>query len=613
MLVQTDSESDITDSESEFSESEEEDVENVAITFATEEDFDQIAANSQTGDSAEFVVVATADNNVAKPEESVSSDDHVSQDESSDVDDVPVVPVKKTQAKKKTVPAAKWNEVVDDNDEPLFDFDFKPHTTPGVSDAIDENCTVLEVFSSLFTDEIQDHLVKLINKFAAMKNQINNPPKKHSVAQTWVPVTKYELVKFIAVFTAMGLDKRPWVRDYWSQKSHLQTPWYAKLFSRSRFEAIFFTMLHAGDVGSIGKEKVEPFVNKLCENFQANFYPFQNLAIDEMVVKWKGRWKNKQYNPAKPAKYHIKTFGLCDSATGYAYNLLTYYGSQTSYNPDLNALGQSEKVFEYLLRPVGEGHHVFADRYYTTHNLITYLSEKKLFYTGTLMGNRKNFPPQLKQPIKHLESKYFRDDNGILACAWKDKKARKPVLIVSTRYTKGDIEVQNKHNVTKVKPLVIHEYNASMNGCDHLDQMISYYNNFDRQTKKWWKRIFVWILEDTQMNSYIIHTLSRPEGTKLSLKDFKEQLIQQLEEKAAHMYVPEQDVAPKGPGRRSVSISDRLSFKKHLIVHDESDRNCVVCSAPGKRKRTSFRCTCCDGKPYLHPKDCFYKYHTGNN
>ena len=41
---------------------------------------------------------------------------------------------------------------------------------------------------------------------------------------------------------------------------------------------------------------------------------FLNVAIDEMVVKWKGRWKNKQYNPtSKP--YHIKTFGVCDSAT----------------------------------------------------------------------------------------------------------------------------------------------------------------------------------------------------------------------------------------------------------------------------------------------------------
>lgn len=59
-------------------------------------------------------------------------------------------------------------------------------------------------------------------------------------------------------------------------------------------------MLHASDGESIGKEKIEPFVNKLCKSFQNAFYPYQNVSIDEMVVKWQGRWKCKQYNPNKP-------------------------------------------------------------------------------------------------------------------------------------------------------------------------------------------------------------------------------------------------------------------------------------------------------------------------
>jgi len=73
-------------------------------------------------------------------------------------------------------------------------------------------------------------------------------------------------------------------------------------------------MLHAGEVGTTGKEKIKSFINKLCEDFQSVFYSYQNLAMDEMVVKWKGRWKNKQYNPNKSVKYHTKTFSLCESA-----------------------------------------------------------------------------------------------------------------------------------------------------------------------------------------------------------------------------------------------------------------------------------------------------------
>ena len=58
-------------------------------------------------------------------------------------------------------------------------------------------------------------------------------------------------------------------------------------------------------------------MNKLIQNLQNAFYPYENVSIDEMVIKYKGRWKNGQYNAAKLSKYHIKTFGLCDSATGY--------------------------------------------------------------------------------------------------------------------------------------------------------------------------------------------------------------------------------------------------------------------------------------------------------
>ena len=58
------------------------------------------------------------------------------------------------------------------------------------------------------------------------------------------------------------------------------------------------------------------------------------------------------YNPSTPEKYHIKTFGLRDFHTGYAYNLLIYFGKETSDQQDVRE-GQSETIFKYLLRPLG--------------------------------------------------------------------------------------------------------------------------------------------------------------------------------------------------------------------------------------------------------------------
>jgi len=208
-----------------------------------------------------------------------------------------------------------------------------------------------------------------------------------------------------------------------------------------------------------------------------------------MVVKWKGRSKYKMYNPNKPEKYHLKSFGLCDSETGYAYNLLLYFGADTSYE-DFGDVGQSEKVFHALLGPLGSGHHVFADRYYTTHKLITYLIEKNTYYTGTLMSNRKNFPDEIKtMKLKHMETKCYRSSDGILLCLWKDKKARKPVIAVS--YAVKGNSVTNKRGKVTVKPTIIEDYNQSMNGCDRMDQMLSYYNVLNRKTITWLKRLFV--------------------------------------------------------------------------------------------------------------------------
>ena len=61
-----------------------------------------------------------------------------------------------------------------------------------------------------------------------------------------------------------------------------------------------------GEVGAAGKAKIESFLSKLVTKFLRALNPFKNLVIDERVVGWKGRWKYKQYNAAKPKKHHMK-------------------------------------------------------------------------------------------------------------------------------------------------------------------------------------------------------------------------------------------------------------------------------------------------------------------
>ena len=129
----------------------------------------------------------------------------------------------------------------------------------------------------------------------------------------------------------------------------------------------------------------------------------------------------------------------------------------------------------------------------TQHSLISYLTSKSFHYTGTLQTNHKNFPDNIKlqkgRRMKHLQRNY-RSESGILLVKWQDKKAKKPVVAISTKFVKNIVAVSSHHRGVREIPEIIHRYNLSMNGCDRLDQSVSYYSNIDRKTVKWWKRIF---------------------------------------------------------------------------------------------------------------------------
>ena len=68
----------------------------------------------------------------------------------------------------------------------------------------------------------------------------------------------------------------------------------------------------------------------LCEPRCNKIYaPERDLAIDESVIKFKGRVSFRQYMPSKPTRWGIKQFALCESKTGYALKFLTYLGKGT--------------------------------------------------------------------------------------------------------------------------------------------------------------------------------------------------------------------------------------------------------------------------------------------
>ena len=200
-----------------------------------------------------------------------------------------------------------------------------------------------------------------INLYAQKKRETNEG-NTSSRMKYMHDITMPELLKYLCVIIAMGLSPRPSVSDYWSDEGYLDNRWFRDLFTLKRFEAIHSSILHCGAPDAAGVQKVQPFVAQMVASFQANFYPFEGVSIDEMVIGWKGRFKHKTYNAKKPKKHHIKTYGLCDSATGYVYDILCYFGDETAVNDGLQDKSSAVKVFDTLLTHLGPGHHVYADR-----------------------------------------------------------------------------------------------------------------------------------------------------------------------------------------------------------------------------------------------------------
>lgn len=504
-----------------------------------------------------------------------------------------------------------WSEITGKNDDqPGKSFPFLPSRPSGVQNGVKTD-TEINSFQEMFTDEIIEYLCRMINEYGAVKCQMNVPVVKYKLYRNWSPVTASEICKFLAITISMGLNQRSSISEYWSRHPMYESPFYRNVMQRDRFVILYHTVLHISEPDSVGKSNIEPYLQQLVMQFQKSFYPYSQLSIDEMFVGSKRKFKYKQCDGSKPNKHHIQIHGLCDSVTGYVYAIQPYFGGQTACinsngnNPDL---GSSEEIFDSLLEGLGEGHHIFADQFYTTRKLVQDMNAKNMLYTGTLNISRDGFPTdgykkQLK--LKLRERQDFRSaTDDLLLTVWRDKKAKKPVVIVSTHAVNTDTIVVRRRQTVTV-PTILHDYNRSMSRCDNLEQMTSYYGHF-----KWYKKLFCWSLEVAQMNSYIIHKLGNDLPT-LTYKEYKQKLVMSLLEKAA----TSGDVGPPrkfstGSCRQPTNPIERLEQNKHLIDHVNKDRNCRVCSTAAKRRRTNFVCTGCSDQPYLHPTECFRKYHS---
>ena len=180
------------------------------------------------------------------------------------------------------------------------------------------------------------------------------------------------------------------------------------MMARSRFYHIL-RFLHFTDNNRMVDShdrlwKIRDLFEILRTNFAKFYNPSEHLAVDEVIVKFKGRVIFKQYISTKRKRFSIKMYKLCDSS-GYIYDMDVYLGKDRQRVAQ--HLTATHATVTNLTRKVeGVGHKLYMDNFFSSPDLYDDLIQKKIYCCGTVRLNRQGMPKELK--LKDTDS------NGVI-------------------------------------------------------------------------------------------------------------------------------------------------------------------------------------------------------
>ncbi|XP_065642425.1 piggyBac transposable element-derived protein 4-like [Hydra vulgaris] len=271
-------------------------------------------------------------------------------------------------------------------------------------------------FEAFVTDDLVDLIVEQSNLFAVQYRK-NNIIKDRSRVQKWIPLVRNDIRLYIAFILYRGILWKPTHAMYFSTNPLFDTPLIRKVLSFDRFCLI------------------EKFLHIVDNN--------------ESQLLWKSHLSWKQYIPSKRSRFGMKSFALCESATGYIWNCFLYTGKEMteSFAPDLKKYKyQATKIvitlMDYL---IGNGYCLHIDNWYTSYEICKVLLDHNTDCIDTLLR--------------------YDTKTNIMYTKWRDKK---DVHMLSTCVQNDTITV-NKAGREKNIPIVIHEYNKNMGGDDRSD------------------------------------------------------------------------------------------------------------------------------------------------
>ena len=181
---------------------------------------------------------------------------------------------------------------------------------------------------------------------------------------------------------------------------------------------------------------------------------------------------------------------------------------------------------------------------------------------------------------------------------------------MTTAYNDSMIDTGSKNPHTQ-KPITkfraVEDYKF-MGAVRRNDQMVSY-NAFKRRTLKWWKKAFFHLYMLAILNAFILHKKTVVIGNSLTHRLFHRDLAMQLVAWAP-IDVPQafKNVGETVLMRLTARHFPRLVQAKKGAKTRHPQRDCVVCSGSGKRRRSRYECPSCNVG--LCTNQCFELFYT---
>jgi hypothetical protein len=413
----------------------------------------------------------------------------------------------------------------------------------------------------------------------------------------WQPIDQNDLLDFIAVLFLMSIQKRKDIPSNWfSSDPYLESPQAKRIMSGKKFSRML-RYIHCcsldpppGPYDPV--HKVKDVMDYILKRSKKLFSPGEEcLSLDETLIRAFGRIKFKVRIISKSARYGIKIYVVTDARTSYVLQVIVYTGKNTNETED--GMKKTVQVVTKLLEDyMGTNRHVFVDRFYTSLELLRVLDANGIKMTGTVMGNRlpkgvrvAKASQEFKSMARGDATKYrlvYKNSSGEDVYAglvvWKDSTM---VYCLSNGCNNFGLDNCNRRlalgTVVIPRPSCISRYNENMGGVDLADMRRLHCNSTIMGQKRWWLKLFFYMLDVGTSNSLVLHNEKRNDNLEqMNISSFKKALIDQL----------------LGDRIKCVSVNPVI---EHVAVRMEGNSRStfVFCALQGSSCRTRFICQAC--------------------